>query len=118
LAFLAWVIVLIGRKHSGLILIAFSIAMFLVGAGFGPRLLGLLLGASATRLNSPGGTRSNVRWRTFPRQALALVAWRGPDRLAVTISAHVLAGYIFCADAVPDTLVYALMAGGHSASSC
>jgi hypothetical protein len=53
LIFLVWVIGCIHRKHAGLVLILLSIALLLVGGGFGPPVLGLILGVAATRINSP-----------------------------------------------------------------
>jgi hypothetical protein len=53
LVFLAWVTLFIEREHGGAMLILISIAMLLVGAGFGPPLLGIILGITATRINAP-----------------------------------------------------------------
>lgn len=51
--FLVWAAVFIEKRHGGLILILLSIAVLLVGGGFGPFLLGLVLGLAATRINAP-----------------------------------------------------------------
>lgn len=53
LAFIVWVTLFIHRPHGGLVLIALSLALLLVGGGFGPPLLGLILGLAATRINAP-----------------------------------------------------------------
>lgn len=53
LIFLVWVVAFAGRKHGGLVLIGLSLLMLLAGAGFGPPLLGLILGLVATRINAP-----------------------------------------------------------------
>jgi hypothetical protein len=53
LVFLAWVTMGIQRKHSGLVLILLSLVLLLVGGGFGPPLLGIILGIAATRINAP-----------------------------------------------------------------
>ena len=50
--FLVWAAAFIERTHGGLILILLSIAVLLVGGGFGPFLLGLVLGLTATRINA------------------------------------------------------------------
>lgn len=50
LAFLVWATLLVERRHGGLVLLLLSLVMLLVGAGFGPPLLGILLGLTATRL--------------------------------------------------------------------
>ena len=54
LAFVVWATMLVHRiRHGGLVLIGISILMLLVGGGFGPPLLGIILGVAATRINSP-----------------------------------------------------------------
>jgi hypothetical protein len=53
LTFLVWATVFVERRHSGLILMLLSVVMLLVGAGFGPPLLGILVGVVGTRIASP-----------------------------------------------------------------
>ena len=53
LVFLVWTIRFVQRKHGGLALILLSIAMLLSGGGFGPPMLGIIVGSTATRINSP-----------------------------------------------------------------
>jgi hypothetical protein len=53
LVFLVWATLFVQRKHAGLALILLSIVMLLVGGGFGPPILGILVGATATRINAP-----------------------------------------------------------------
>jgi hypothetical protein len=53
LAFLAWVTLFIHKKNGGLVLILLSFVLLLVGGGFGPPLLGTILGVTATRINAP-----------------------------------------------------------------
>jgi hypothetical protein len=60
LVFSVWVTLFIHRKHGGLVLILLSLALLLVGGGFGPPLLGLILGLAATRINAPLDG-----WRTY-----------------------------------------------------
>jgi hypothetical protein len=48
-----WVTMFVQRKHGGLVLILLSLVMLLVGGGFGPPLLGIILGVAATRINAP-----------------------------------------------------------------
>ena len=55
LAFFVWATMFVQRKHGGLALIALSIVLLLVGGGFGPPLLGVILGIAATRINAPLG---------------------------------------------------------------
>jgi len=53
LIFMVWTTLFVKRKHAGLVLILLSIVMLLVGGGFGPPLLGIILGVAATRINAP-----------------------------------------------------------------
>jgi len=65
LVFLVWATIFVQRKHGGLVLIALSVVMLLVGGGFGPPILGIIVGVAATRINAPPAW-----WRTH----LSLVA--------------------------------------------
>jgi hypothetical protein len=56
LVVIAWATMFVQRRHGGLILILLSLMLLLVGGGFGPPLLGVILGVAATRLNTP------LRW--------------------------------------------------------
>lgn len=53
LIFLVWAIMFVQRKNGGLVLILLSIIMLLVGGGFGPPVLGIIVGVAATRINAP-----------------------------------------------------------------
>jgi hypothetical protein len=53
---LVWATIFVQRKHGGLVLIALSVVMLLVGGGFGPPILGIIVGVAATRINAP------LRW--------------------------------------------------------
>ena len=84
LVFLVCAVALVARRAIGPILISLSIGMLLVGAGFGPPLLGLVLGATATRVRTPpswmrtrlpAGGRAGLA-RLWPWCfAAALIAW-------------------------------------------
>jgi hypothetical protein len=65
LVFLAVATLYLNRKHAGLVLILLSIAMLLVGGGFGPPLLGTIVGAAATRIHSPQAVRRPRRFQGF-----------------------------------------------------
>jgi len=45
--------VFVDRKGGGYILILLSVLLLLVGGGFGPPLIGIIVGAVATRINKP-----------------------------------------------------------------
>lgn len=55
-AFLLWSTLFVERRHGGLALMVVSVVMLLVGAGFGPPLLDMLVGVVATRINTPSQT--------------------------------------------------------------
>jgi hypothetical protein len=59
LAVIMWSVAFVQRKHGGLILILLSIAMLLVGGGFGPPIIGLLAGAAGLGIHAP-----YAWWRT------------------------------------------------------
>ncbi len=53
LIFLVWATRFVQRKNGGLVMLLICIAWFLVGGGFGPPLLGLILSTAAARINTP-----------------------------------------------------------------
>ena len=59
LVFFVWATMFVQRKNGGLVLILLSIVMLLVSGGFGPPLLGIIIGAAGTRINAP-----STWWRT------------------------------------------------------
>jgi len=61
LVFLVWGIRFVQRKHGGLVLILLSIILLLVGGGFAPPVLGIILGAAGTKVNSTWGSWSSRR---------------------------------------------------------
>jgi hypothetical protein len=68
LIFLVWAAWFVERTHGGLILILLAMVMLLVGGGFGPPFLGILIGVTATRINAPlTGWRAHLSagWRRF-----------------------------------------------------
>ena len=53
LALLVWATLFVQRENGGLIMILLSFAMLLVGGGIFPPILGIIIGAVATRINAP-----------------------------------------------------------------
>jgi hypothetical protein len=108
--FLVWVTVFAGRRHAGLVLILLSVAMLLVGAGFGPPILGVIVGLAATRINAPvgwlgtylsGGSRRLLS-RLWPWCfASGVIAW------LLLLPGTVLIDYFFGVSN-PEVLVYGL----------
>lgn len=85
LIFLAWVTMFAQRRHGGVVMILLSAVMLLVGAGFGPPLLGIVLGIAAVRMNNlrpaVGGASQSSGTQRFLGNAwpwvygAALIAW-------------------------------------------
>ena len=114
LLFILWAARFIHRVHGGPVLMLLSIVMLLVGGGFGPPVMGIILSAAATRIHAPWAW-----WRRrLPmglQRALAkswrwsfiagLIAW-----LLLMPGANLLA-YFFCVDnpnLVPVLFFFAL----------
>jgi hypothetical protein len=53
LIFIGWATLFVQKKNGGLVLILLSVIMLLVGGGFAPPILGIIIGAVATRINAP-----------------------------------------------------------------
>lgn len=51
--FLVWAVRFVDRRHAGPVLLGLSVLMLLVGGGFGPPLLGMIVGLTATRIGAP-----------------------------------------------------------------
>lgn len=55
-ALFAWLVWFVARRGTAIVIAAICVALFLVGGGFGPPILGLILAVAATRVRSP------LRW--------------------------------------------------------
>ncbi len=53
LSIMVWAVAFVQRKNGGLVLILLSILLLLFGGGFGPPLIGIIVGAAGTRINTP-----------------------------------------------------------------
>ena len=53
LSIMVWAVAFVQRKNGGLVLIFLSILLLLVGGGFGPPLIGIIVGTAGTRINTP-----------------------------------------------------------------
>jgi len=65
-----WSVMFVERRNGGLVLIALSVLLLLVGGGFGPPLIGIILGIAATRIGAvsrrpPGGV-ARAMGRVWP----------------------------------------------------
>jgi hypothetical protein len=52
-----WSVRFVDRRHGGLVLILLSVLLLLVGGGFGPPLIGVIVGFGATRIGAAPGQR-------------------------------------------------------------
>jgi hypothetical protein len=104
LVFLVWVFRYVDqKKHGGLIMTLLSIVLLLVGGGIIPPILGMFLGAVATRINSP------LSWwrKALPAGLRGFLAKLWPWSFAVCITAFmyllpgsILLDYFFGVDSV------------------
>ncbi len=113
LVFLAWAILFARRRHGGLVMILLSIVMLLFGGGFGPPLVGIVLGIAAIRTNALLASARTERSGGTRRVLAALWPWAfGIDVVAwlLLLPGSVLIAYVFGVNAVPSALLYALIA--------
>ncbi len=70
LAFGIWSVAYVERRHGGLVLIGLSVLLLLVGGGFAPPLMGIILGIAATRIGAasrrPPGRVARTAGRVWP----------------------------------------------------
>ena len=73
-----WSVVSAGRRYGGLVLIILSVLLLVVGGGFGPPLIGVILGLAATRPAAPArrttGRVQHLLGRLWPWFTVAGVA--------------------------------------------
>lgn len=72
-----WAVGFIDRRHGGLVLVLLSVLLLLVGGGFGPPLIGIMIGLASTRMGSggrrPPGAVSRVLGGAWPWLLVAAV---------------------------------------------
>ncbi len=74
LALLVWSTLFVQRKNGGLVMILLSAAMLLVGGGIFPPILGIIVGAVATRIHAPASSKT-PRFDGFRRFLANLWPW-------------------------------------------
>jgi hypothetical protein len=113
LVFAGWGALLAHRKHSGFVLLLLSLAMLLVGAGFGPPVLGLIVSFTASRIGEPrAGKRArplvgpgHVLAGLWPwSYAAAIVAW-----LALMPGLSLLDYTVGTTNPISDAVVYSVI---------
>lgn len=60
-----WSLGFVERRNGGLVLILLSVLLLLVGGGFGPPLIGVIIGIGATRIGAPSGRRPGRVFRAL-----------------------------------------------------
>ncbi|MGE5221451.1 MAG: hypothetical protein ACM3PY_03380 [Omnitrophica WOR_2 bacterium] len=75
LVLLVWATLFVHRKNGGLIMILLCVAMLLVGGGIFPPILGILIGAVATRIHAPGSSAKAPRSEGFQRFLAKIWPW-------------------------------------------
>jgi hypothetical protein len=71
IAFATWAVGYADRPRGGLVLIGLSVALLLVGGGFAPPLIGVILGLAATRI----GVRASAPRRPTVRRFASVWRW-------------------------------------------
>lgn len=110
LALLAWAVGFFDRRHAGSGLVLLSVAMLMVGGGFGPPLLGMLAGATAAGASA----RRQRRTRLLAGRPGSLLASLWPflfwlcvlNAVFLVLGSPLLAGALDVA--VPSLFVYSL----------
>jgi hypothetical protein len=108
LVFLVWAIMFVQRKHGGLVLILLSVVMLLVGGGFGPPILGVIVGAAATRIDAPltwWRTHLSTRSRRFLANLWPWCFVAGVAAWLLLLPGTILLHYFFGVN-LPDVVVY------------
>ena len=109
---LVWPTPFVSRKKVGLILVVLSIALLLVGGGVGAPLLGIIIGATGTRINTP------LPWwrKHLPSRSQRLFAQVWPWSFAVSlvfflllVVSSSLVGYFFNPNALNLTYTVILL---------
>jgi len=85
-AFLAAGIFCIEKKHGGLVLLGVSVLLFLVGGGFGPPLLGIILSAAGMRVQNSGAWWRKHASTTFRRRFSRIWRWMLVGTLAAWLA--------------------------------
>ena len=89
---LVWSLAFLGRKHGGIVLMALSFLLLLFGGGIAPPVMGLMLGAAATRIRKP-----LKRWSVrAPGKPAPLLARLWPYLLAASV-----VGYLALLPGIP-----------------
>lgn len=101
-AIAVWCIGFVDRPRAGSVLVGLSVVLFLVGGGFGPPLIGVVVGVAAGRSGRPEPWWLRMLGDHGPRRVAAL--W--PGALAVSVAAF-LAMF-------PGVLVWGRIAGAEA----
>jgi hypothetical protein len=100
-----WSIRFVDRPRAGWVLVALSVVLFVVGGGFGPPLVGIVVGVAAERSGRPEPWWLRILGEDGPRRVAAL--W--PGVLVVSVAAF-LAMF-------PGVLVWGRIAGAEAIAS-
>lgn len=91
----AWCTTQLHRRSAGLVIIGLSVMLLLVGGGFGPPIIGVIVGAVASRIGAVPG-----RW-TGPRSLASSWAWRWALATAVVGFLTLMPGLVVLAPVLP-----------------
>lgn len=92
-----WCATQVHRRSAGLVIIAMSLVLLLVGGGFGPPLIGVVTGALATRI------RAVPRRWAGPRWIASILAWRWTMAAAVAGFLTLVPGLVVLEPVLPTS---------------
>jgi hypothetical protein len=106
LAVAVWAVGFAHRRHGGLVVIGLSLLLLLVGGGFAPPLLGIVLGIGATRIGAPSRRPPGRLGRALARSWLPILG------VGVVAYLGLVPGTVLLSlvTEVPEGVVYALAA--------
>ena len=115
LALLVWSLLFVHRQNGGWIMIILSVAMLLVGGGIFPPILAILIGAVATRINTPRSPSIACHPNGFQRVLANLWPWSYSTCIIAWLSllpGIPLLAYFFGVDNIVILLVILFLAFG------
>lgn len=106
-----WSVWFVERQHGGLVLIGLSVLLLLVGGGFVPPLIGIIIGVGATRIGAASGQPPGLVLRGLGQSWPWILAAGVLGQLAL------FPGLVLLSQVVraPDAVVYALSAWSFAA---
>jgi hypothetical protein len=117
-----WAVAFAHRRHGGLVLIGLSLLLLLVGGGFGPPLLGIVLGIGASRIGAvsrrpPGPVGRALARAWVPLLSVGIAAYLGlfPGTVLLSLVTEVPEGAVYALASVAFGAAIASLAAARAA---